>query len=150
MRHSGRDQRILKPRRDPATPTMPKSPHQPKRVTQADQEIGRRVHALRMASGMAIADAAAALGISWQQLHKYETGANRIGASRLQAIAKLFGVSISAFIKEDAVRATNRSALDLLKTPGASELLRLYLSTSDEASRRSILAFVVAAADLKA
>lgn len=98
---------------------------------------------------MAIVDAAAALGISWQQLHKYESGMNRIGISRLQAIANLFGVSVSTFLEEDAGRITGRSALKLLETPGAPELLRCYFSASDEATRRGILALVVAAANLK-
>ncbi|WP_306423985.1 helix-turn-helix domain-containing protein [Methylobacterium gregans] len=150
MWHSGRDQRILKRRRELTASTMPNSPRQPKQVTQADQEIGRKVRTLRRASGMAIIEAAAALGISWQQMHKYETGLSRIGISRLQAIANLFGVSVSTLLEEDAERVAGRSALKLLETPGASELLQLYLSASDEAARRSILALVVAAADLKA
>lgn len=126
------------------------SPHQPKRATHADREIGRQVRALRRASGMTIVDAAAALGISWQQMHKYEKGLSRIGLSRLQAIAKLFGVPVSTIFEEDVEPATGSSALKLLETPGASELLRLYLSASDEAARRRILSLVVAAVDLKA
>lgn len=139
-----------KPSLHPCAPIMSSTQHHPRRLTEADQHVGRQIRILRQTSGLTLAEAASELGISCQMLHKYERGESRVGASRLQAMARLFGVPISAFLDDEGERVTGRSQLDLLKTPGAVELLRLYAEASGEAERRRMLAFVVAAAHLQA
>ncbi|WP_238179805.1 helix-turn-helix domain-containing protein, partial [Methylobacterium dankookense] len=115
-------------------------------MTEADQDVSRQVRILRQASGLTLVEMASALGISWQQMHKHETGGSRIGAGRFQAIANLFGVPVSAFLDGDVERVASRPDLELLAKPGALEHLQLYAGASDDASRRSILALVTAAA----
>jgi transcriptional regulator with XRE-family HTH domain len=129
---------------------MPSTPQHPRRLTEADQHVGRQVRIFRTARGLTLTEAASELGISCQMLNKYERGESRIGAGRLQAIAKLFDIPVSAFLDDEGERRTGRVEFDLLKTPGAMELLRLYVESSDEAERRRMLTFVVAAADLQA
>lgn len=72
MKRSGRGQRILKRRRELTPPTMSDKPQQPRRVTGADQDVSRQVRILRQASGLTLVEMASALGVSWQQMHKYE------------------------------------------------------------------------------
>ena len=73
----------------------------PKRATEVDHTVGNRIALLRSASGMSQTMLAHALGISFQQVQKYETGKNRIGAGRLRAIADRLGVPVAVFFAED-------------------------------------------------
>lgn len=134
----------------PCAPIMPSTQHHPRRPTEADLYVGRQIRILRKTSGLTLAEAASELGISCQMLYKYERGESRVGAGRLQAIARLFSVPASAFLNDEGERVTGRLHLDLLEAPGALELLRLYAGASGEAERRRMLSFVVAAAHLQA
>ena len=71
--------------------TSPKSPHP------IDKHVGNRVRMRRMLIGMSQEKLGDALGITFQQVQKYEKGTNRISASRLQQIASVLGVKISYF-----------------------------------------------------
>lgn len=62
-----------------------------------DRFIGERIRQRRTMLGMTQDDLAAALGVSYQQIQKYETAANRISAGRLYAIALRLGVEIGYF-----------------------------------------------------
>ena len=116
----------------------------PKQSTPVDQGIGSRIALLRTANGLSQSQLAEALGISFQQVQKYEAGKNRIGAGRLQAIADRLGVSVATFF-EDATQPSADDAIDmLLHSDGAIELLRAYTSIRDDEVRRSILTMVKA------
>jgi transcriptional regulator with XRE-family HTH domain len=62
-----------------------------------DKHVGGRVRMRRIALDMSQSDLAAAVGVSFQQIQKYETGSNRIGAGRLQQIGKALRVPIQSF-----------------------------------------------------
>lgn len=64
-----------------------------------DVHVGRRVREARAASGLSQEKLANTLGISFQQVQKYEKGTNRIGSSRLWAIANALGVPVSFFFE---------------------------------------------------
>lgn len=59
-----------------------------------DQAIGARIRMYRKALGLSQTDLAGRLGVTFQQIQKYETGANRIAASRLWRIADMLGISV--------------------------------------------------------
>ena len=61
--------------------------------TARDKEIGQRIRWCRQLKGMTLATLAEAIGISLQQLAKYESGQNKIDASGLESIVKIFQVS---------------------------------------------------------
>ena len=61
-----------------------------------DREVGLRVRTLRLSRRMSQNDIGQRLGITFQQIQKYENGANRIGAGRLQRIAEIFEVPVAA------------------------------------------------------
>ena len=75
-----------------------------KKTGEADQRIGERLRAFRLLRGMSQEGLAERLGVTFQQVQKYEKGANRISIGRLIAIAKALQVSISYFL-EDAGEA---------------------------------------------
>ncbi len=62
-----------------------------------DIEIGRRLRQARVAAGLTQTELGVRLGISFQQIQKYEKGRNRIGGGRLYKIARLLGVKITYF-----------------------------------------------------
>ena len=64
-----------------------------------DQHVGRRVCEKRIALGYNQSDLGRALGLTFQQVQKYEKGANRISASKLWDIARFFKVDISFFFE---------------------------------------------------
>jgi transcriptional regulator with XRE-family HTH domain len=70
-----------------------------------DGYVGERVRLRRKMLGMSQASLAEALGITFQQIQKYEKGINRIGASRLLRMAEIFGVTVGYFFENGAAGA---------------------------------------------
>jgi transcriptional regulator with XRE-family HTH domain len=83
-----------------------------KASTGIDFLIGHRVYKARLAAGITVRELADQLGVTAQQLHKYERGVNRLPASRLVEIANALGFQISFFFEGSA---------DELKTSTLSE-----------------------------
>ena len=76
----------------------------PKSPDLVDKHIGRRIRALRVILGMSQEKLAEALGITFQQVQKYENGTNRVSAGRLHHLASVLGVPVGRFY-EDAYLA---------------------------------------------
>jgi transcriptional regulator with XRE-family HTH domain len=127
---------------------VPAPAAKPKQTTQTDQSIGSRIALLRTASGMSQTVLAEALGISFQQVQKYEAGKNRIGAGRLRVIADRLGVPVSVFFADDPGPEAGGTGLGMLQEDGALMLLQAYEAISDAGVRREILTLVKAAAAL--
>jgi transcriptional regulator with XRE-family HTH domain len=106
-----------------------------------DVDVGKRIRARRLFLGMNQADLAATLGLTFQQVQKYEHGANRVSASRLLAIANALAVPISFFF-------VNRVAHDdaRVEQPETIELVRNYHAISDARVRQQFLQMVKAVA----
>lgn len=95
-----------------------------------DLEIGQRIRRHRNLRQMSQEELAARLGISCQQLQKYEGGANRISASRLIQLAKVLSTEISLFLKDGAEQVSEpgkwSAANDSAPAgPAATEMLQL-------------------------
>jgi transcriptional regulator with XRE-family HTH domain len=119
-----------------------------------DVEVGQRIRVLRNEAGMSQTDLARALGVTFQQVQKYEKGANRVGAGRLTRIAEALNVPVSRLLGGDEEHgATDKgpgggaSPLQLLTVPGALRLLRAYGKLEDGVMRRSIVAVVEGSAN---
>ncbi len=107
-----------------------------------------------MARGISQTELGDKIGVTFQQVQKYENGANRVGASRLTRIAKVLGVPVGTFFGgpgETDAAATEATRLDLeyLVMPGALRLLRAYGQIRESVLRRTIVTFVerIAAGD---
>jgi transcriptional regulator with XRE-family HTH domain len=107
-----------------------------------DVHVGKRVRHRRWMLGMTQQQLADKVGIKFQQIQKYETGMNRISASRLWDISEAMDVSISFFFEGfdenvDA-RAGDAAAVvgDLTADKEAIELVRTYNSIPEEQRRR--------------
>ena len=71
-----------------------------RRAGAEDIEIGRKIRALRLERGLSQSGLADGIGLTFQQVQKYEKGTNRIGASRLQQIANILKVPPQFFFEE--------------------------------------------------
>jgi transcriptional regulator with XRE-family HTH domain len=76
----------------------------------ADIAIGRAIRAHRLIVGMSQSDLARKLGVSFQQIQKYEKGTNRVGAGRLPQIAKIFNIPIGALFDANANTSPGKGA----------------------------------------
>ena len=70
-----------------------------KRPDPIDVLVGNNVRILRLEKGFSQSDLAERLGITFQQIQKYEKGINRIGSSRLARLSQVLGVSVSRFFQ---------------------------------------------------
>ncbi|MBV8835563.1 MAG: helix-turn-helix transcriptional regulator [Alphaproteobacteria bacterium] len=74
-----------------------------KKANLVDVHVGLRIRAARLAAGLSQERLGNALGVTFQQVQKYEKGANRVGAGRLSDIARVLSVPVSYFFESDAV-----------------------------------------------
>lgn len=120
----------------------------PKTPNQIDINVGARIRLLRTQLRMSQKRLADAIGVAFQQVQKYEKGANRVGASRLQAIAGVFEVPVAFFFEgsEDAGHTHSEPlANDLtqfLDTPEAIELIAAFSRIENNDVRRKVVALV--------
>ncbi|RMD89206.1 MAG: XRE family transcriptional regulator [Alphaproteobacteria bacterium] len=104
-----------------------------------DVHVGKRVRQRRWMIGMTQQQLGEKVGIKFQQIQKYETGMNRISASRLWDIAEALGVPVSFFFEGLEGRAdAGQSDLpgDLLADKEALELIRCYYAIPEHQRRR--------------
>jgi len=116
-----------------------------------DVHVGGRIRMRRLLLGMNQETLADALGLTFQQVQKYEGGANRVSASRLSAMAKILDVPISYFFSDlqvegVAVDPADRERREQLQRPETIELIRLYYAIPDQRIRHQFLDMVKAMA----
>ena len=117
----------------------------PKSATATDYGVGIRIATLRKAKGLSQTALGTAIGVTFQQVQKYEKGTNRVGASRLQQIAQMLDVQVSTFFSDDE-NASEENGFAFMSSEGALDLLRAYVEIEDEQLRRDVIAIVRIAA----
>jgi transcriptional regulator with XRE-family HTH domain len=117
-----------------------------------DQHVGRRVRMRRLMLAMSQENLAGALGLTFQQVQKYERGVNRIGAGRLQHLSHILQVPVSFFFEgapnASAPHGSNGSALslaqidDFVSDLDGLRLIRAFMRIDNAALRRRIVMLV--------
>jgi len=117
-------------------------------LNDVDVFVGQRLRELRMLAGLSQSDVASALGLTFQQLQKYERGFNRVSSSRLFKLGQFFRVPVSVFFEglesrpatEDAETQAVRGedADTTLRSREALMLARYYQSIRDPQVRGAI------------
>jgi transcriptional regulator with XRE-family HTH domain len=117
-----------------------------------DQHVGGRVRIRRVLTGMSQEKLGEALGLTFQQVQKYEKGTNRIGASRLQQIASILGVQISFFFDGLAPEISNPAnvgeesdtahVIEFLSTTEGLQLNKAFARIKDPKVRRRVVDLV--------
>jgi transcriptional regulator with XRE-family HTH domain len=112
----------VKPRRDPE-----------------DLEIGQKIRAQRIAKGVSQTTLAQGLGLTFQQVQKYEKGTNRVSAGRLQKIAVMLSTPVTFFYGEHRTKKQEDTGLSLIQSKGAMRLLRAYAEISSGATKHALV-----------
>jgi transcriptional regulator with XRE-family HTH domain len=112
-----------------------------------DVEVGQRIRIQRLAAGLSQTELGQRIGVTFQQVQKYEKGANRVGAGRLTKIARVLNVPVSSFFDgreaiDKVARQGFHSPLAAMAQPYAYRLLRAYSTISDPELRQTIVEFV--------
>ena len=117
-----------------------------------DQHVGARVRMRRIMLAMSQEKLAAALGLTFQQVQKYERGANRMGASRLQQMSHILRVPIEFFFEgapnASAPHGSDGSALsmaqidDFVSDSDGLRLIRAFMRIDNATLRRRIVMLV--------
>jgi transcriptional regulator with XRE-family HTH domain len=131
-----------------------------RRPNPIDAHVGSRVRLRRMLLGMSQEKLGERLGLTFQQVQKYEKGVNRIGASRLFDLAQILGVPVQFFYEEAptsaaahaeaapgfAERPSESYVIEFLASREGLELNKAFMRVSDARTRRAIVELVRALA----
>ncbi|MDN2566170.1 helix-turn-helix domain-containing protein [Aquibium sp. A9E412] len=129
-----------------------------KRPNPIDAHVGARIRLRRNMLGMSQEKLGEGLGITFQQIQKYEKGTNRVGASRLQAIASLLSTPVSFFFEgapgHDGEEVTGMAedsptayVVDFINSAEGIQLNRAFARISDPKVRRRVIDLVRALAE---
>lgn len=121
-----------------------------KKPDQVDVHVGSRIRMRRMMSSMSQEKLGNAIGLSFQQVQKYEKGMNRVGASRLQQIAKVLNVTPAFFFDgAPGLNVVGADGIDLsgspeivgrfFSLPYAQELAEYYVAIAHNLNRRKLV-----------
>ena len=122
----------------------------PKKPNPTDQFVGSRVRLRRKMLGLSQEKLGEQLGVTFQQVQKYEKGTNRIGASRLEALARILDVSVSFFFPDTPSAGAGGMAegsgpeflMDFVSSSEGLELTRAFARIKDGKVRRKVIDLV--------
>ena len=107
-----------------------------------DKVVGRNIRVHRLAKGMSQTDLANELGITFQQIQKYEKGTNRVGSGRLFEISVILGVSVLTLFeggKATLAKGDDTSPFSLLADPLSLRLVQAFSEISERRTRHSLV-----------
>lgn len=113
-----------------------------------DEHIGKRVKSRRLQIDLSQEKLADLVGVTFQQIQKYENGVNRVAASRLWEMAKALGVPVSFFyegleVAGSGVREESQDIVyDMLATPEGQRLLQIFGAIKSAKLRRRVVELV--------
>ena len=115
-----------------------------------DAMVGAKIRMFRINRGMSQTALAERVGVSFQQVQKYEKGANRVGASPLSQISSVLGITVGELFEssQEKIAPAANSPVHLLAEPGALRVLKAYLRTNSRV-RLAIAKLVESIADQK-
>jgi transcriptional regulator with XRE-family HTH domain len=122
------------------------SPDRRKRSRLLDAEVGQSIRHHRKSAKMTLQGLADKLGIAYQQVQKYETGVNRVGAGRLMEIAEILNIPVSNFFGAP-VAATAETTNDSDAALLGRQLLVNFMKIKDPEKRKEALAYIKSLAE---
>jgi transcriptional regulator with XRE-family HTH domain len=116
------------------------------KATEIDVMVGARVRVRRLELDLTQQELGRKLGITFQQIQKYESGHNRISAGRLKEISRVLQVPIAYFFadadEQEGTGGRPVTAMKLTAVPGATDLLMAYARLDSPAMRKSVVTMV--------
>jgi transcriptional regulator with XRE-family HTH domain len=117
----------------------------PKDIDPFDVRVGQRIRAYRLNRGLSQSALGDKIGVSFQQIQKYERGINRIGIGRLKKIAAVFETSITALLGEDDTggdAAIDSMLTEVLSRPYAMRMVWAFDAIDNANQRHALVHFV--------
>jgi len=111
-------------------------------TTKPDVELGKRIRLRRVEMHISQQELGDKLGVSFQQVQKYEKGVNRVVASRLQQIASALDVPVTFFYDDNGKGRTEVESLLFLDSGFSLRLLRAYAAIKDQAIQRRLVSLM--------
>ena len=123
-----------------------------KKANPIDAQVGNRVRIRRMLIGMSQEKLGDLLGLTFQQVQKYEKGVNRIGAGRLFEIARILGVPIDFFYdgvasSADTLASAAPAVMEFVSSGEGLQLSLAFMKIKDPKVRKRVLDLVKSLAD---
>ena len=113
------------------------------RASALELAIGARMRTRRRQLGLSQSELAEKLGVSFQQVQKYERGANRVAASTLVTASLALGTTVAWLVGEEpSGRDDDEDVFRALARPGALEILQAFNTIPNLSARRALLALV--------
>lgn len=125
-----------------------------------DVHVGQRIKVRRSLLGLSQEKLAEAVGITFQQIQKYERGTNRVSAGRLFELSKILDVPVGFFFEQFEKHKSGQLSPgmadndqdgftddDIMTRKENTDLLRVYYSVKDENARKDIMKFIKSMAD---
>lgn len=122
-----------------------------------DQYVGKRIRMRRLTLGLSQTDVAARLGLTFQQIQKYEKGTNRVGAGRLQTLSEILDVPVAFFFENlpdirGQIPKSDRASspvdvFDFAASRAGLALITAFVRIKDERVRNSVIELVRRIAD---
>ena len=109
-----------------------------RRADQRDGEVGHRIRARRLERRLSQTELADRIGVTFQQVQKYEKGTNRLGASRLSRVAEALDVPVSFFFQEGA-STPRESHFHLLQNAATMRLVTALDKIKDARTRQMLI-----------
>lgn len=130
-----------------------KSEHRPRSAGKAEEEMGRRIRLRRVEIGMSQSELGDKLDVSFQQVQKYEKGVNRVGAARIEQIAKALDVPVTFFFGNgsggvNTKAKTEVESLLFMDSSFSLRLLRAYTAISDQSVQRHFVSLMESVAGI--
>jgi len=111
-----------------------------------DAGVGEKIRTQRLLRRISQTDLGTAVGITFQQIQKYEKGVNRVGAGRLQRIAEVLGVPVSFFFEGaqgSGIEVANVNlSLRFLESAAAVRVVRAFAEIDNQKIRQAIVALI--------
>ena len=119
-----------------------------------DVHVGQRIRQRRVLIGMSQTNLATAVGLTFQQVQKYERGANRTSASKVYEFATILGVTVPYFFEEMSAETSGRpkrgrpranvgeAEASLMESVETLKLVRSFYRITDTQARRHIVALI--------
>ena len=109
-----------------------------------DQIVGRNIRIHRLEKALTQTELADQLGLTFQQVQKYEKGTNRVGSGRLLKIATFLGIPVTALFKgsDEMADTDKQSIFDQLARPHANRLLQAFARIDHDGLQRSVVQLV--------
>ncbi len=123
----------------------------PRIINSIDKQVGQNIRIFREAKGLSQTKLGDAIGVTFQQIQKYEKGTNRIGAGRLVQIAEVLGLPIARIFDSVASIVGTRQGgpvvTDLLSAPYAVDMLQAFSKVPSNSVKRSLVALTQSVAN---